>query len=161
MYYEIEKCQRLKGGGPNDYYLLAYCWLDEVHMEIGLPPWLTEDFHIRRASLGRRVITNAQGWLLSVSGVFIDPATLDVGQPKPRWQYEDVLVDLKKEFQEVVETTLLRLLDNGWRGDRTADVTKLLWRLGNLVRQRGRPQPLEGNGIELLAIKPLAKSVLL
>lgn len=156
MYYEVVSCKHLEGGRANDYYLLVDCWLTEFHQEIGLPPFLTEDFQIQRAATGRRIIRDRRGWLRSVDGQWIDPETRDPERPEPEWAYEDFAVDLRAEFRTVIETTLECQLDAGWSGDRTMDPSKPLSRYGKLLRQRySRPlKILAGDGVELIAIKP-------
>jgi hypothetical protein len=157
VYYEIVKCQHLKDAGPNDYYLLAHCWLDYYHVELGLPPFLTEEFHIQRIAQGRRIVTNAKGFFKTADGKWVDPSTLTPDEPK--WAYENFTVDLKAEFAKVVESALQSQLDRGYSGDHTGDATKPLFKYGSLIPQRNC-KPMEGDKVELPAITPAAKEVI-
>lgn len=96
---------------------------------------LTEEFVIGRQVVGRQIVTNAQGWLKTTSGTFVDPATLDPSQPEPLWEYEAVTQDLKTEILNLLRTSFRSQFDQGFTGDHTGDATKPLFRNGSLVRQ--------------------------
>lgn len=114
MDIHIDEIQRI--GGPNDApgYLRVYIRVTATEGAKSV----TEEFHIGRQVVGRRIVTNAAGWLKTISGTFIDPATLDLLQPMPQWEYEVVVQDLRAEVLAVLRATIRNRLDTNWRGDK-------------------------------------------
>ena len=155
MYYEVEAVQRVQRGGSNDYYVLVHAWLSFFHVEIGLPPYLTEEFHIRRASSGKRIRRDSRGRFRTRDGRWIDPLTLlDTSRPAPEWEYQLFTVDIREEIREVVETTLESQLVDRWQGDRTGDHTKPMYHHGRRVFQKATARPMRGEGVELTHVRP-------
>ena len=152
MYYQVQRVQRLKAAGPDAYYLLVDCWLTKLAFENGRPPRLTEEFGIQRRAVGRRVVQDAAGFLVTATGDHIDPA--GIPDPEPVWLYETFAVDLRGAFRSVIEASLREQLRAGWSGDHTGDPTKPLYLNNVLVPQRADSRPLEGDGVDLALAPP-------
>ena len=77
----------------------------------------TEEFHIGRQVVGSQIVTDARGWPKRADGVFVDPETLDPGQPEPVWARETVTQDLRAEIRDVVTKTMKGKLARGAKQD--------------------------------------------
>mgnify|MGYP001562516870 CR=1 FL=1 len=113
MDIRIDEIQRIASPGDSPGYLRVYARVTATEGAKSV----TEEFHIGRQVVGRRVVTNAQGFSKTTAGVFIDTTTLDPSQPEPQWEYEVAILDLRAEVLAVLRQTIRSRLDTNWPGD--------------------------------------------
>ena len=85
---------------------------------------ITEEFIIGRQMVGRRIVTNALGWLKTATGAFVDPSTLDPSQPEPVWAYEIATQDFKAEILGVMRVSFGNLFAGRHKTSRDLTVLK-------------------------------------
>lgn len=113
MDIHIDEIQRISSLGDSPGYLRVYVRVTATEGAKSV----TEEFHIGRQVVGRRIVTDAQGRLKTASGQFVDPETLQ-DTDTYTWQYEPVRQDLRAEVLDVIRATMRRRLDSNWPGDR-------------------------------------------
>lgn len=113
MDIHIDEIQRISSPGDSPGYLRVYVRVTATEGAKNI----TEEFHIGRQVVGRRVVTNAQGRLKTISGQFVDPEAIQ-DTDTYTWQYEPAFQDLRAELLDVVRATMRRRLDTGWQGDK-------------------------------------------
>ena len=88
--------------------------------------------------MGRRIRTDANGFLLTTDGQAIDPNTI---QPDDTyiWQYEPVVMDFKAEILDVLRKTMRGKFDRNARQD-PPDFLKV--RLGAFGNKQALPLPV-------------------
>ena len=138
MYYAVRKTERVDKAGPNDYYLLWDVWMSKADYDAGKPAFYPEDGYVTRAAIGRRVVTNRDGWLKRVDGTFIDPTTV-MPESRIEFEYETVNVDLRAEFRDVIERTIRSRASAG--------------KIGSTDRR------LRGDGVALTTLTPSSREV--
>ena len=114
MDIRIDEIQRIDNPGDSPGYLRVYV---RVITTEGAKS-ITEEFHIGRQVVGRAIVTDAQGFFKTTTGVFVDPATLDPSLPEPEWEYEVVTQDQRAEVLASLRATMRRRLDTNWPGDK-------------------------------------------
>ncbi|KKL79664.1 hypothetical protein LCGC14_2012570 [marine sediment metagenome] len=117
-------------------YVLVEFWLTLESIRKGDPPLLTNDFLMQLQATSTRIITNGDGWLKTVEGIFIDPNTLDPDGPQPEWELETVPRDVPAEIKGNIEDYEHRASTSQLTGNHTADASKPLYKEGQIVTQR-------------------------
>ena len=112
MFYKIIEIST----APPHTYVLVRFWPDRAAFQRAEPPVLTNDFLLQLRPTGQRIVTNPQGWPKRTDGVFVDPDTLDPGQPEPAWQRELYTVDLPAEIKKQIAAYWQRAQERGERG---------------------------------------------
>lgn len=101
MIYKIVEISTDKMSGHT--YILVHFWRISADQITGKSPERTNDFLMQLRPTEVRVVTNADGWLKRMDGVFIDPAMLDLDKPQPEWERETVDRDLLVEIKANIE----------------------------------------------------------
>ena len=119
-----------------ELYCLVSFWPDKASFDAREPHVLTNDFIMVVRPTAQRIVTNADGWPQRFGdGKFIDPATLEIGKPLPRWVVEEVAVDVRAKMLKNAENYWRVAQTRGWSGDHTNDNSKPFLRDGVLQRQ--------------------------
>lgn len=142
MDIRIDEIQRIAHPDDNPGYARVYVRVTATEGTQSM----TEEFHIGRQVVGRRIVTNADGWLKLVGrDRYIDPKTLD-GTEDYTWEHEIVTQDLRAEVLAVVRQAMRRRLDTNWKGDRVRMRDRLS--LGDRTALPLAVRQLEGQVVE-------------
>jgi len=106
---------------------------------------ITEEFHIGRQVVGRRIVTNASGWLKSTDGNYYDPSKLP--NTEPAWEFERVVTDFKAEILGVLRRTMRGKLDRRAKQDSVGFMKKGLT-FGDKLSLPQLVRDLEGTKVE-------------
>lgn len=124
-------------------YVQATAWHSKADYLADRPAWLTEEFLMALRPTGARIVTNAEGWLKTADGKFVDPATLGPGTPEPEWALETFTRDVPAEIRANVTAYFVRARVLKLAGDHTSDATKPLYKDGVLVPQKASSPLIE------------------
>lgn len=116
MFYRIAEVSTDKATGH--LYALVDFWASKADFDAAKPPVLINDFLMQLRPTGQRIVTNAQGWLKRIDGVFIDRETLVPGQPEPEWERETIDRDLPAEIRTNIEAYWKRAQVRGDSGNK-------------------------------------------
>lgn len=153
MYVELAEINRLKG--QRAIYLLVKFWRSEAWANAGNEPDLVNDFIMQLRRTETQIVTDANGWLKTVGGEFIDPATLEPGGKEYEWERETITktrADLLGEVRENIRRYAREAVKNKWRGDHTGDATRPFFVDNQRITQRvaqvfEREDVDEGDGV--------------
>lgn len=98
-------------------YLLVEFWHSKADYDAGQPPYLVNDFLMSLRQNHSRVVTNADGWIKTVDGVFVDPSKT---QGNEVWERESFSIDLPAALKANIERYAASAIENGYEGDHTA-----------------------------------------
>ena len=108
MYARITRKAQLRGQ-LNSLYFEYNVWDSLEAMNAGVAPD-TESHVIQRNWTGQQVVTRADGWMRTATGIWIDPATLDpLTEGRYRWEYEAASIDIGQEVKALIEGNLRSL----------------------------------------------------
>ena len=128
MRITIDEIQKIEVAGDPAGYLRVYVKVTAMEGD-----WrFTEEFHIGRQVEGRRIQTDANGFLLTVDGRAIDPETMTI-EDEYTWLYEPVTMDFRAEILDVIRATMQGKLERKARQD-PPDFMRAKVRLGDSTR---------------------------
>lgn len=148
MYIELAEINRLKG--QRAIYVLVRFWRSEAWANAGNEPDLVNDFIMQLRRTESRIVTDANGWLKTVGGEFIDLATLEPGGKEYEWERETITktrAQLLGEVRENIRRYAREAVRHKWRGDHTGDATKPFFADDKQIVQRVA-QVFEREGVD-------------
>lgn len=98
MYVEVAEVSRHESGA---LYVLVLFWHGKAQFDLGLPPAVSNDFIMQINRRYQRIVTNTDGWLKRLDGVFVDPANLTEEDEKIGFEREMVTKTNAELRQEV------------------------------------------------------------
>lgn len=137
MFVELAEISRLKG--TNSIYLLVHFWRSQADADAGQPPLLTNDFIMQLRRTGERVVTDANGNMKRLDGVFVAPEDVTPEDEAIGWEREAFTRTRSEIFAEVranVVAYVRRAVAAKRTGDHTGDPSKPLFEDGRLIVQR-------------------------
>ncbi len=101
MYYEIAEVSRDQDSGR--IYVLVQAWRSQAEHDAGDPAFASNDFLLKLRRQYQRVVTDANGRLKRVDGVFVAPGAITPEDKAIGWERETVTKTNAELRQEVVQ----------------------------------------------------------